>query len=665
MTALPRQEKRAAVLTTTKEADYLVVSRFDGSEAISESFEYRIEALSRNENIDFDELLGKHMTLTLNSINGVQRKFDGILTETQWLGVRDHFHAYRLVLRPWFWLLSHCSDCYIFHDSTVQDIVNAVFGRHSFASFEDRTGGSYPKLEYCVQYRESDMAFVSRLLEEFGISYFFEHKEGSHKLVLVDDNSKFETAPGGERPYRPLTGQDRRSDECFNHWIPERRFTSGRITVRDYNFKTPNAQMQADNSGVGSYDHADQEVYDYPGRYEKQADGKSAATYRMHAEEALDKRCMATGNCVTLAPGHCVALSKHPVPSYNTEYVVLRAQHSFVSQSYRSGGSGNEESYDGQYELIASDIPFRPLMTTRKPVIYGPQTALVVSPSGEEIDCDEYGRILVRFFWDRHNDHSIRCRVGQSWASAKWGGMIVPRVGMEVIVEFLDGDPDRPLVTGCVYNANNMPPNELPALKTRSVFKTSSHRGSGSNEIRFEDEAGEEEIWIHAQKYLNTAVEHDETLTVGNNRHTAIGASESETVGADKDLSVGSSYRETIGKDNHLVVAGGRTESVGRDNILTVGTNYRVDAGMAQHLTSGSTFYIQSGSSVVIDSGATMCLKAGGSFITLSPAGIQIEGTLVRINCGGAPLQGSPVTKKDPDKVKGPHAKRYDRSFKK
>ncbi len=666
MTVLPRQGKRAAVLTTTKEADYLVVSRFDGSEAVSELFEYRVEALSMKEDIDFDELLGKHMTLTLNSINGVQRRFDGILTETQWLGMRDHFYAYRLVLRPWFWLLAHRSDCFIFHDSTVQDIVNAVFGRHGFSDFEDRTGGSYPKLEYCVQYRESDMAFVARLLEEFGIGYFFEHKEGSHKLILVDDNSKFETAPGGSRPYRPLEGQDRRMEECFDRWIPERRFTSGRVTMRDYNFKTPNAQMQADYSGLGSYEHADQEVYDYPGRYEKQPDGKSAASWRLQAEEALDKRCMATGNCVTLAPGHTVTLTDHPVPSYDTEYVLLRARHSFVSQSYRSGsGAGGEESYDGQYELLASDIPFRPPLTTRKPLIHGPQTALVVSPSGEEIDCDEYGRILVRFFWDRKGDHSIRCRVSQNWASAKWGGMVIPRVGMEVIVEFLDGDPDRPLVTGCVYNANNMPPNVLPAHKTRSVFMSSTHRGSGFNEIRFEDESGEEEIWVHAQKYMNTVVESQETHAVGASRDTTIGASDSETVGGEKDVTVGSNFREAIGASYHLTVGSDRAQNIGKDDSLSVGGGSSIDVARAQHVHVGASYYLKAGTAIVIEAGATMCLQAGGSYITLSPAGIQIEGPMVRINCGGAPFQGVPVPKKAADKTKGPHAKRYDRSFKK
>ena len=662
---LPRQEKRAAILHTPKEEDFLVVSRFDGSEAVSELFEYRIEAVSTHQDIDFDELLGKHMTLTLRSINGAERRFDGILTETQWLGMRGDFHAYRLVLRPWFWLLSHRTDCFIFHNSTVQDIIGKVFGRHSFADFDDRTGSGYPKLEYCVQYRESDMAFVSRLMEEFGISYFFEHTKGNHRMVLVDDNSKYEPAPGNSRPYRPLSGQDRRQDECFNHWIPERRFTSGRVTMRDYNFKTPNAQMQADYLGNGSYEHADQELYDYPGRYEKQPEGRSAATWRMQAEEALDRRCMATGNCVTLKPGDSVGLTQHPVGACNTEYVLLRAQHSFTSQSYRSGGGfTGEDSYDGQYELIAGQIPFRPPMTTRKPVIHGPQTAIVVGAAGEEIDCDEYGRILVRFYWDRENDQSMRC-VGQSWASAKWGGMVIPRVNMEVIVEFLEGDPDRPLVTGCVYNANNMPPNELPAHKTRSIFKTDSHRGSGFNEIRFEDEAGQEEIWLHAQKYMNTVIEQDETLAVGANRHTQIGASDSEQVGAAKDLTVGADYRKSIGGNYDVEVGKGRTESVGQDSILTVGANYLVDAGTAQHLKAGSTLFAQAGVSIVIDAGTTMCLKAGGSFITLSPAGIQIQGPLVQINCGGAPSQGSPVTKKKPEKVKGPHAKRHDRSFKK
>lgn len=685
MTIMPRQDNRAAVLTTPGENDYLVVSRFDGSEAVSELFEYRIEAASIHADIDFDDFLGKNITLTLKSINGAERHFDGILTESQWLGVRGQFHVYRLVLRPWLWLLSYRTDCFIFHNQTVADIVRQVFARHSFASFEDRTGGTYPVLEYCVQYRESDLAFVCRLLEEFGISFFFEHEQGQHKLILVDNNSKYDPAPGESRSYIPLSGQDRRTEECFNHWIPERRFTSGRATLRDYNFKTPKAQMEAVFAGTGSYEHADQEIYDYPGRYEKQPDGRSVSSLRLQAEEAQDRRCLATGNCVTIFPGSTVNLNGHPISGYDKEYVVLRSQHTFVSQSYRSGGAATgEDSYEGQYELLSSEIPFRPAAITRKPLVHGPQTAFVVGADGEEIDCDEYGRILVRFHWDRNNDQSMRCRVAQTWASRRWGGMIIPRIGMEVVVEFLEGDPDRPLVTGCVYNGDSMPPYTLPQFKTRSTLMSDSHKGTGFNEFRFEDERDEEEVFLHAQKYLNAIVLDNETWKIGGNRDVNITKSASQSIGGDKDMTVSGSHREVVDKERHVTIGASHYSKIGGaehvqiadDQILEVGGamhassggDMRIEAGGKGHTKIASNYFLDAGKQIVIEAGLSICLKVGGNFISITPAGIQIEGTMVRVNCGGSPSSGSPVSRKKPERPKayaGPHATRYPRSSQK
>ncbi|MCX7902524.1 MAG: type VI secretion system tip protein VgrG, partial [Burkholderiaceae bacterium] len=513
MVVMPRQEKRAGILETPLGADKLAVVRFDGSEGINELFEWRIEALSADGGIDFDQLIGKHATLTINSVNGRKRKFDGIVVETQWLGVRDHFHAYRLVLRPWLWVLSQRTDSYIFHDMSVTDIIADVFSDHgALADFDDRTGGPYEPIEYCVQYRESDMAFVCRLMEEFGISYSFVHSDGAHKLVMSDANTQFDTAEGGSRRYIALSGQDRRVEECIHSLVPGRRFTSGKATWKDYNFKKPTAGMLAEKEGTASYEHAGKELYDYPGRYPELGLGQTFAQVQLEAQEALDRRCMAAGNSPTLFAGSLVTLTGHPASACNIEYLVLRSQHAFVSQSYRSGaGQGGEDSYEGQYELLDSSIPLRPLLVTPCPMVNGPQTAFVVGKQGEEIDCDEYGRILVRFHWDRENDQSMRCRVAQNWAYKQWGGMIIPRIGMEVMVDFLDGDPDRPLVTGAVYNGDNMPPYTLPEHKTKSVFRTRTHKGAGFNELTFEDEKGREEIYLHAQRDLTFKVENHRT----------------------------------------------------------------------------------------------------------------------------------------------------------
>jgi len=684
MTAVTlKQDKRAGVLETPFGEDVLVLSRFDGSEGVSELFEYRIEALSMQGDLKFDDAIGKNVTLTIHGTSGGKRKFDGILTETQWLGVRDHFHCYRLVLRPWLWLLSHRADCFIYHDKTVTDIIADVFGRHgALADFDDRSAGPFEKIEYCVQYRETDMAFACRLMEENGISYYFTHADGAHKLVMFDNTSQCDASPGGSRPYLPLAGQDRRASECIHHFIPERRFTSGKVTVRDYNFKNPGAKMQADQQGTAAYEHADKEIYDYPGRYIDLGAGTTVAQIRMQSETALDHRCMASGNCVTLFPGGLVNLTGYPFETYNTEYVVLRCQHSFISQQYRSGaGSTGEDSYEGQYEFLDSEVDLRPMQVTPRPLVHGPQTAKVVGKEGEQIDCDEYGRILVRFHWDRNNDQSMRCRVAQNWASKQWGGMIIPRIGMEVMVDFLEGDPDRPLVTGCVYNGDNMPPYSLPQFKTRSTFKSDSHKAGGYNELRFEDEAGEEEIFLHGQKYLNSVILDNETWNVGGNRDFHIAKSASQTIGQDKDMTVGGKHREVVGSDRSVTIGGSQVHTIGSNDHATIGADQvtevgsdmhltvrgdvRVEAGGRTHEQSGISHFIEAGMSIVVEAGASICLKVGGNFVKIDQTGVQIEGLLVRVNCGGGPMSGSEVSKKSPDsseEYKGPHAKRYPRS---
>ncbi|WP_245307899.1 type VI secretion system tip protein TssI/VgrG [Hoeflea sp. IMCC20628] len=384
-------------------------------------------------------------------------------------------------------------------------------------------------------------------------------------------------------------------------------------------------------------------------------------------------------------PGSLVELTGYPFPTYNTEYVVLRCQHSFISQQYRTGaGSTGEDSYEGQYEFLESEVDFRPMQITPRPLVHGPQTAKVVGKEGEEIDCDEYGRILVRFHWDREDDQSMRCRVAQNWASKQWGGMIIPRIGMEVMVEFLEGDPDRPLVTGCVYNAENMPPYTLPQFKTRSTFKSDSHKAAGYNEFRFEDESGEEEIFLHGQKYLNSIILDDETWDVGGNRDFHVAKSNSQKIDKDKDMTVGGDHREEVGGSRDETIGGSQTRTIGGAENLTVGGDRLVDVGSnlqhevgsdmlckigsKGHVDVGQSYFIDAGTNVVIDAGVSICLSVGGNFIKISPAGIQIEGTLVRINCGGAPSRGSSVSKKNvprPKKYSGPHAKRYPRSSEK
>lgn len=640
MNLMPRQAKRAAVLETPLGADVLALARIDGSEGVNELFEYRVEALSMQGDIDFDALLGLHATVTMNGVNGGKRKFDGIVTEAHWIGVRDHFHAYRLILRPWLWVLSQQTDCFIFHNKKAPAIIAEVFGRHgALADFEDRTSGSYPVMEYCVQYRESDMAFVCRLMEEHGINFHFAHSDGAHRLVMTDASAQHDAVPGGSRRYIPLAGEDRRTNECFHLMVPERRFVSGKTAWRDYNFKTPSAKMQAEQAGASAYANGDKELYDFPGRYEAQGQGKEFARIRLESEEAQDRRCMAAGNCVTLNAGGLVTVKDHPFDRYNKEHLVVQCQFTLISQSYRSGSAGEEDSYEGQYELLESSIPLRPLKLTPRPLMHGPQTAVVVGKEGEEIDCDEYGRILVRFHWDRRNDQSMRCRVSQSWASKRWGGMVIPRIGMEVVVEFLEGDPDQPLVTGCVYNGHNKVPYKLPENKTISTFRTDTHEGDGFNELRFEDQAGREEIYVHAQKDRNekTRNNHSERIdnnwvqSIGHNKAIEVTNHHEEIIGGNMSIYVGPSNIGTLvgqmaskltqglgkvaanlgfaralpfSRGNYVLgVEKSKSEAIGLSSNEVVGVSKSVLAGKHIQLNSGDVVTVHAGNLLTLDAG--------------------------------------------------------------
>ncbi|MGI9357583.1 MAG: type VI secretion system Vgr family protein, partial [Rhizobiaceae bacterium] len=396
--------------------------------------------------------------------------------------------------------------------------------------FEQRVTKNYPKLEYTVQYRESDLDFVLRMMAHYGISFYFKHQSGSHKLVLADGPSSYDEVPGGSREFKSTEDQIRSDEEHFHRWIPERRFTSGKVTTLDYNHKKPTQDMKGEKTGDAEYDHGELEVYDYPTKNLDKGEGTDFAKLRLNMLRSQDNHHMASGNCLGLSPGMTVTLEKHPTDRFNTEYLTLAASHSYVSESYTSGhGDGGTAAYEGGYEFITADTPIAPEEKIKAPSVMGPQTAVVVG-SGE-IDCDDEGRILVRFHWDREKTNSMRCRVSQIWAGKGWGHIALPRVGMEVIVEFIEGDPDRPLVTGCVYNGDNKAPFDLPGKKNISGIKSNSTEGGGGyNELVFDDTKGDELFRQHAQYDMETKVLNDErreingnqTLTVIKNRNTEV-----------------------------------------------------------------------------------------------------------------------------------------------
>ena len=531
MNAIFKQTDRMGTLSTILGKDVLNLLRFSGDEHLNGLFTYRVEALAKTDDLDFNTLISTHATVSLKSYDLPETPFDGIITEGEMLGQGENGWRYAFTLKPWFWLLGLRRKQQIYHEKTVVEILDELFAPYTGfgkPAVEKRLTGTYPTLEYTVQYRESDLDFATRLMERFGISYHFKHDVGSHTLVLTDTVVSHEDLPGASREFHMAeNGQTSRDAEHFWDMRPSQRLTTGKIRLTDYNFKTPNAAMEVDLDGAAPYEEGSIESYDYPGDYLAQGAGKGVARLRVDQERGQDPRHRALGDCASLRAGHKVKVTGDKVPGVD-KTLCLAAQHTYASGGYGTTENG-EPSYEGSYLLMPADTPLAPERKTARPIVQGPQTAEVVGEG--EIDCDEYGRILVRFHWDLDARHSMRCRVSQNWAGKGWGGMIVPRIGMEVVVEFLEGDPDKPLVTGCVYNGKNDTPYELPKHKTRSTFKTDTHKGRGYNELRFEDEKGEEEIYIHAQRDVNKVVLRDDLENIGRSYYQEIGKDSLTNIG--------------------------------------------------------------------------------------------------------------------------------------
>lgn len=568
------QDTRTGSFDTPLGKDKLVVKRFEGIERLSELFEYRIEAVSVDREPDFDKVIGKASTLTMETVGGGKRYFNGIVSRVRLLAETSENNegaVYELVLRPWLWLLSKRRNSLIFHDKTAPEIIAEIFNGHGFASFEDDLSQRYPVLEYCVQYNESDMDFVRRLMEKHAIAFYFRHAEGGHTLVMKDMTQTYPSIANGRRPFVAAEKRHQQTTEHFFHWSAERRFTTGQITLNDYDFERPPASLEVTEQGDARYTNAAMEVYDYPGKYVVQDDGRDYARRQVEMERAEDGRFYALGDCISCLPGALMTLTDHPLRSQNKKYLILACTHSYVAESYRSTATPTEAGYRGSYEFMDAARPFAPPHVSPKPYIRGPQTARVVGEG--EIDCDEYGRIKVRFHWDRKEDHSMRVRVSQVWASQQWGGIFIPRVDMEVIVDFLEGDPDRPIIIGCVYNGDNMPPYKLPDEKNIAGWKSNSTPGGGGyNEFVMDDTAGSELVRFHAQKDLDSTIENDEKRTIHNDRDTHIDVDDTLFVG--NELSI-----EAVSKITLKV--GGSTIVMDPVSITISSSNIEVDASAA------------------------------------------------------------------------------------
>ncbi len=556
----------------------LLLKDMGGVEELGRLFAYDLQLTSQDPAINLNLLLGKPMALGLQLDDGSTRYFHGVVSRCSQVNGRGQFASYQVTLRPWLWLLTRTSDCRIFQHMTVPQIVKQVFRDLGFSDFEDSLTQAYREWEYCVQYRENSFDFVSRLLEKEGIYYYFRHEKDRHVLVLADAYGAHLNAPGySVVPFYPPDGQQRERDHLFD-WRLAQEVQSGSVELNDYDFQRPSARIDVRAEVPRPHDYADYPLYDYPGAYVQSQDGEHYSRTRVQALQSLHERIELTGNARGLGAGHLFTLSNFARQDQNREYLIVANRYLITQEDLETGQGASQLQFESHLSCIDAQQIFRPLAVTHRPIVRGPQTAVVVGPANEEIWTDQYGRVKVHFHWDRHDqsneNSSCWIRVSQAWAGKNWGSMQIPRIGQEVIVSFLEGDPDRPIITGRVYNAEQPVPYDLPANATQSGTKSRSSKGgtpANFNEIRMEDKKGAEQLFIHAERNQDIEVENDETHWVGHNRTKTVDFSEVATIGENRVRAV---------KHNDVLMVGAtKKDSISVSYLIEVGQNLRLVCG--------------------------------------------------------------------------------------
>jgi type VI secretion system secreted protein VgrG len=671
--APPTQKNRLLAVDTELGPDKLLLRSFSANEQLGRLFQIDLEMDSQDIGINFEKIVGTSATVKLTLPSGQTRYFNGVVSrfaEEQ----EGNVARYSATLSPWLWLLTRTSDCRIFQNQKVPDIIESIFKDQGFNDYKLKLSAGYSPREYCVQYRETDFNFVSRLMEEEGIYYFFEHQNGKHILTLADSPSAHDPFPGYDTlTYRPASARQEEQRETVTDWIVAKEIQPTMYELNDFNFTTPKAAVTGNDSISRQHQKADNRFFDYPGGFQTSDQGATYAKLRIQELQAQYEVAQADATARGVACGCKFTLKGQPRSDQNRQYLVIRTSIRASAGGYETGKTSEGDFFSCSFTAIPATQPFRSARAAPKPLIRGPQTAIVTGQDGQEIYTDEYGRVKVHFHWDRYNkkDQNSSCwvRVSQNWAGKEWGSMHIPRIGQEVIVEFLEGDPDRPIITGRVYNADQMPPYGLPANKTQSGIKSnSSQGGGGSNEIRFEDKKGSEEVYIHAQKDQNIKVENDETTTIGNDRTETVGKDESitingnrtetvakdesitinggrtESVSKDENISIDGGRTESVGKDESITIDGGRTESVGKDESISidggrtesVGKDESVNVGGGRTVSIGKDDGLNVGGNLTIEAGKSITINCGSASITMNSDGtIQINGKDVNIEGSG------------------------------
>ncbi|MDQ6640788.1 MAG: type VI secretion system tip protein VgrG [Pseudomonadota bacterium] len=582
------------------------------SAGLSSLGETQLNLLSTKPDLKPEDLLGKSVTVTAQLRNDAKRHFNGFVSRFSAGVSRGRYFTYQATVNPWLWFLTRTSDCRIFQDMTVPEIVKKVFEDHGVAKYEFKTFRTYRKWVYCVQYRESDYNFVARLLEHEGIYWYFEHADGEHKLLLVDSQSAHDAAATCESlPYLEHGTETAPDTDCVSDWRFSREVRSGKVALTSYDFERPSTDLKVQAAKERSYTMADYEVFDFQGDYVKASDGTQSAEDRMDELQTPFQVLHGASNAQGIEVGRLLKLAKHPRADQNAQYLITALQISAHVDAYESGGDAAGD-FRCDFAAIPAGQQFRPMRRTPKPFVQGPQTAVVVGPSGEELFTDKYGRVKLHFHWDRYSKKNEKSscwvRVSHPWAGKNYGGMHVPRIGQEVVVDFLEGDPDQPLITGRIYNAEQMPPWDLPANATQSGILTRSSKGGGygnANAIRFEDKKGSEQVWIHAEKNQDIEVEADETHWVGHDR--------TKTIDHDETTHVKHDRTETVDNNETITVHGMRTETVDKDETITIHKNRTETVDLNEKITIGVNRTESVGANETISVGANRTITVSGS----------------------------------------------------
>jgi type VI secretion system secreted protein VgrG len=626
----------------------LQVVRFSGTEGVSSLFELRVEVAGEYEATRL--MLGREATLTIDGAHS-SRHIHGVVCQAEYIGDSRRLALHELLIVPWIWRLQQRVDARIFQNCTTPEILARILDSAGLArrAYRIALGETYAPRDYCVQYGESDLDFFHRLCEAEGIVYYFDHEPTQHVLVLTD-RRKCGAPPEGAVDLRwdPLGG-GATTDEHVTRFRHSEAVRPERVTLRDHNLHSPATALTA-HDGAGR----EREVYEYPGGYQQTGrathQGGSMARLRLEALRASASRGFGTSDSPRLVPGYAFQLAGHRWPDLDGEYQVLRVSHRGEQPQVLAEATAEEFHYSNEFECTPVDVPFRAPRVTPRPVVRGVQTATVVGPASEEIAVDEHGRVKVQFHWDRRDAHdetsSCWVRVSQAWAGDGYGSVFLPRIGHEVIVDFIEGDPDRPIITGRIYTGSNRPPHDVVQDKSRSTIKTETTPGGGGfNELRFEDARGREELYLHAQRDMNTEVLHDQSLIVGNDRTRTVGRDERATIERDVARTVGGSHTEDIAGRLDLSVGADRSERVGAGMTLQVAENLGETAGQNIILEAGKHLIVRTGESVSVSAGRSaqivvasrMTIQCGATTIDIDAAGaVKISSTTLDVQASGA-----------------------------